>query len=732
MALSKRFVLREQASKRANTEWAHALLKKLGGGGQADPLAACLIMLLSALKWQGNPRHVVEALPYGNNALTPSDLFDVMARLGFRAERIRTHPASLHHRLYPCLVLKGGDKPYAILGETNEGKAIVYDGVAGQRSEMSPGNLQSGKVFVLRPIPKAQRVRKENGEEWFNGVLGRFRGLLVQVIGVSFVINLMALVVPLAIMAIYDQVVAKGSTETLIYLASGVLAAAVFEVIFRTMRARAQSFVAARLDFLVGSRVFEHILHLSPLFTERAPVGGQVTRIREFEAFRDFFTGALASMFLDLPFTLLFIVVIWLLAGPVAWIPMGLLFVYVIAAFILFPLLQKRTAEAGEARSERHAFLVELMYWMRQVKQQGAEDIWRERFRKISGDASWTNLAAARLNNLTELIAHGLMTFAGAATVVVGVFLAVDGSMSLGGLIATMMLVWRVLAPAKTLFTLGTRLQQFLQSIRQLKQLLSFDREQEPGDYPQNLIRFRGELAFNRVSLRYSADSNPALLGATFKVEPGELFGIAGHSGSGKTTIARIILGLYRPQGGTVTLDGLDIRQLKPITLRQTLAYVPQRNHAFAGSIFENIVVAEPSATFEQVQEAARLAGLLPTIEALPHGFDTVFREGLQAHVPQGFLRQISLARAFLRRSPILILDEPASGLDDREEAALMAAIEEQRGYRTIIMITQRPSHMRVCDRLLIMNGGQVELLGPPEEVMAESRRREMARKAAE
>jgi ATP-binding cassette subfamily C protein/ATP-binding cassette subfamily C protein LapB len=481
-----------------------------------------------------------------------------------------------------------------------------------------------------------------------------------------------------------------------------------------------QAHAGARLDYLVSSQVFDQILHLKPIFTERASVGGQVTRIREFEIFRDLFSGALATLLLDLPFILIFVAVIGFIAGPLAFIPIVLVACYALLGYVIMPLITERSKISGDKRSKRHSFMVELLWWMRSIKQLGGEETWAQRFRTMSGDASWANLKVNRLNAVSQDIAQSLMIVAGAATLVLGVFRAMEGSMTLGALIATMMLVWRILSPIQTIFSLAGRIEQTQKSLQQLLGVLAYEREQNNDSSQLSLLKFKGHIRFDRVSMRYVADTNPALLGLSFKVEPGEFIGIVGESGSGKSTLAKLILGLYTPQGGAVTLDGIDIRQMKPIALRQALAYVPQHNHAFPGSLLQNIRLADPTASLDQIKEACRKAGVLNKIEALPNGFDTNFKEGLQAHVPQGFLRQIALARAFLRDAPVFIFDEPASGLEQEDEQAFLKTIADIRGHKTIIMITQRPSHMKLCDKLLVLNHGQLELFGKTEAVLAQ------------
>jgi ATP-binding cassette, subfamily C, bacterial LapB len=708
--------LRQDAPSDLRRQWLRAVVNRIGAGDKPDPWVMSLLILLESLKWQGSPRKLVEALPYNTSDLGLEDFRDILARLGFQTRPVDARIDQLSTRLMPCFYVNRYGMPSVALQSDDE--TSIYDSERGGLEALGKRRPQ-GQVFIVKELPKKRdTLASDRVSAWLREIIRHFRELLVKTIVLSVMINILALSVPIAIMMIYDQVIGKEAIDMLPYIAGGVGIALVFEFIFRDLRARIQAYVGARIDYMAGTEIFEHILHLPPIFTERAPVGGQAARLREFESLREFFTGSIATMVVDLPFVLIFLAVIAYISGVLALIPVVLAAMYFVLAYVIFPSIKDHSKQAGKTRSKRYAFLMELMWWMRSVKQLGAEDIWIDRFRKLSADSAMANRRVARLQNISQNMSQTIMTAAGALTLVVGVFKAMEGNLSLGALIATMMLVWRALAPLQTLFGFGHRIEQMQQSLTNLINTLQFAREQEPTDAPTSSIDFTGELTFSRVSMRYSAETNPALLGISFSVHPGELLAIAGHSGSGKTTTAKLALGMYRPQGGTISLDGIDIRQLRPITLRQTFAYVPQRNHAFSGSIFDNIALADPTVSLKQVKEACHMAGLLNTIESLPNGFDTAFREGLEAHVPQGFLRQMALARAFLRDAPVMIMDEPASGLDEKDEQIFMETLQKLRGTRTILMITQRPSHMRACDRVLMLEAGQIKAFGPPDEVL--------------
>lgn len=711
-----KLTLREAMPRDRSAELLDVLISRFDHADGIDPVSICLVTLLDALGWRGGARQLVEALPIGAERLDAVDIRDTLARLGFRSDPVDSPVSQISGRLCPCLLFPKDGEPVVILSRDAEGFTIL-DGASPLNTQRAQG-LRPGVVFSVMPIKDDPRLQNETPQNWLRRIMSSVRSMFAVCLCLSFAINVLSLVVPLSIMVVYDQVIAKESRELLTTLIVGIGIAAVFDILLRLIRASLQATAGARLDYLISQRVFEHILHLPPLLTERAPVGGQVARVRELSSFRELFTGALTTLALDLPFAVIFLAVIAFLAGPLVMIPLVLAVAYALIALVVMPIIKKRTITSGDDRSQRHGFFAEIMWWMRSIKQIGGEETWIERFQKISADASWANYEVARAQAISQDIAQTLMIVSGAATLIFGTFLAVAGDITIGALIATMMLVWRVLTPVQSFFNLAGRVEQVRQSFDQLMRLLSYEKEQQPGDYPMTSISFEGELNFNRVSMRYAADSNPALLGASFKIKPGEMIGVIGHSGSGKTTLMKLALGLYRPQGGNITIDGIDIRQLRPITLRQTIAYLPQTNHSFPGSLLDNILIADPTASLDRVREACALAGVLNKIDALPQGLNTTFREGVQAHVPQGFLRQLALARAFLRDSPILLMDEPASSMEDNDERAFVETLKSLKGQKTTLMITQRPSHMRLCDRLILMENGNIAAIGTPEQIL--------------
>jgi len=275
------------------------------------------------------------------------------------------------------------------------------------------------------------------------------------------------------------------------------------------------------------------------------------------------------------------------------------------------------------------------------------------------------------------------------------------------------------LSPMQTGFTMIQRVEQVRGSIRQIDGLMAIKPERDPRAIVTPLKNVKGRVVFSRVSLRYSNEADPALVGVSFEVEPGEVVAVTGRNGSGKSTVVKLLLGLYAPQAGAIKIDATDIRQIDPIELRHMMSYVPQTCNLFFGSVAQNLRLANPTATDADIRWACDQADVWEEIAALPRGLETRIGEGAADHLPTSFIQKLSLARGYLKRSPIMLFDEPVNGLDFEGDRTFMQAVETFRGQSTIFMVTHRPSHLRIADRILVFDAGYLRLAGPAEEVRA-------------
>lgn len=682
---------------------------------ELSDFAKCLVPLLAELGWRGDGRMLVEALPHFVSDLNLADLRNVLSRLGYMTTPVRVRLNVLDPRLMPVLFVPDDGMPIVVSGA--EADRRYYDPA---RDEWASPNRDVGRgtAFVVKPLQDIPEHRQAPGETWFRAMMRRFKPHIVQALGLTFCVNVLALLTPLVIMLIYDKVIGSSAPALLFNLATGVVIAIGLEIAMRALRARLQSHVAARASYLIGTATFEKILMLPVGMTEQAPVGSQLSRLREFMSLRDFFTSNLVSLFLDLPFTLVFVVAIACIAGPLAFIPIALLILLALVGIALFPTVKRRAAMSGAARSERMMFVTEMMSTMRTIKELNGEAIWLARFREVAAHAALSNKQASQMTAILQTISQTAMFGAGVATLGFGILAVIAGDMSMGALIATMTLIWRILSPVQLGFLMLNRLQQFRMAVGQINHLMQFQPERRSTAPQRDRLEFKGRVACYRLVQRYRPGQDPALNGVNFKIEPGQLVAIAGSMGSGKSTILKLILGLYPPTGGAIEIDGVDTRQLDPIQLRQTIGYVPQRPVAFHGTIAQNLRLPNPAATDTEIEEACEKAAVLDDILALPEGFST--RVGNDSHdrLSGGFHQRLALARAYIRKPSIILMDEPASSLDRAGDEALMRALDAVRGSCTVIYVTHRPSHMKMADRLIVLDRGYLALDGPPELVL--------------
>ena len=693
---------------------------------QLSPYAACLLPLLDNLGWSSFSRELIEALPHFSDDFDIVELRNVLIRLGYGSETITTCADSVSSELYPCLFVSLQGEVRVLLERT--GRQVRYFDAQSGFTVTGDISSEKGTAYVFTDTRSGHEVTAlDSGQgNWFEYLLHRFKKMVWHLLAMTFIINLVALVVPLFVMVIYDKVIGSHSPETLPYLVVGVVVLLSGDLLLRSIRARVIGTVAARLDYLIGVETFRRLLYLPPMFTEQSTVAAQLSRLKQFDSVRDFFTGPNAAVALELPFVLLFISVIAMLAGYIALIPVAMVLIYIAFGSFWFPYVHAKVLRSGIARTNKQRIMMQSLEGRQEIKAIGGEGVWWERFREVSGEAVMANHQTFLANGMMHSLSQGLMTLSGVAVIAMGAHQVMAGQLTIGALIATMALVWRVLSPLQTTFLSFSKFQHTIKAMKQINQLMRLEIEQHSGQAGLMLSEIRGKIAVDRVSFRYAPGLDPALLGVSFSIEPGEMVAIIGSTGSGKSTLLKMIAGMYRPQAGSMSIDETDIRQINAMDLRSAIAYVPQDTRFFHGTIAQNLRLNNGLATQEDLECAARDAGVLDDILRLPKGFDSRIGDTTTARFPPGFMRGLSMARAFVIPAQILLLDEPGASLDDQSDRLFMQQIERLKGKRTIVMVSHRPSHIRMADRAVYLDQGAVQFVGPSDqavELMLESQK---------
>jgi ATP-binding cassette subfamily C protein/ATP-binding cassette subfamily C protein LapB len=692
--------------------------KDLGGFKTVSRTAACLVPILTALGWRGEIRHLAEALPHFSTSFDEYDLVSVLTNLGYETRTVPARLKDLETDLLPCLFMPEDGAPLVVLSLSG-GRLTVFDATSGGQRECDAGP-DKGTAYLVSERPKTDPSKARPSDKWVAVVAGSFRGVVIKMFAITFATNLLALLIPVYIMMVYDKVVAARSPETLAYLAAGIGLVVLLDAALRVIRSRLLAYVGARIDVILSVAAFRQILSLPLSMTENAPIGGQMARIKQFESIREFFIGPLATVVLDLPFVFLFIALIAVIAGPLAWIPMALLVVFLVLGTVMGRTFQKRIRESGEARSKRQHFLIEMLTNMRALKQSAAEIAWRERFRDISAETAIAHFRVSQASARMQTLGQFLMYAAGVATITLGTVRVAEHEMSIGALIATMAMVWRILTPLQTAFLSLANIEQIKLGIEQVNRLMNIPAERDPSLVASMYRRFKGRIVFQNVSMRYAPQAEPALLGVNLSIQPGEIVAITGPSGSGKSTLLKHVAGLYEPQAGMVTIDGLDVRQLDPGELRHAIGYVPQVCNLFHGTVAQNLRLGNSMAGDSDLTAAIVDADLMDYILQLPDGLDSWLKDRELQQMPLGIKQKLMLARAYATHAPIFLLDDPGSAIDEEGDNALCRKLQALKGRATVLIATHRPRHMRLADRVVHIDGGRVLRNGPPEAVLPE------------
>lgn len=670
-------------------------------GGGRGPWHACLAALVLVYDPACKPRRLLEALP-AEREMDKIGFLNAMANLGYFSRGMTVALGDIERRLLPCLFLRGGDEsaPCIILRRDEEG-ITFYDSARHRIETVAPGaaaERETGEAHIFLPYDEqlqasSKFMREGSGWGWFWALSSRFSETFKRILVTCFALNIFALAPSLFVMFVYDRVISPVDLSALPMMALGVALALVAEVALRAARSEGLSWMTARLDNLIGGRIFSHLVGLPPELIERASVAAQVARVKTFESVRDFFSSAVFLSFVEVPFVLVAAAVMGAIAGPLVLVPLGMIGAYVLLFFAVRGKVRRVLRLAAKASSARQQFALETFEKLRGVRACGLTEAWKRKFDDLSGRETLLNFELGFLGTVAETLANGLTILAAVFTVGAGAHLIWTGEMTTGALVASMILVWRILLPFYSLCTMIPRIEQLRSSVQQVDSLMELETE---TDKPATALPgLRGEIALENADLSYGEEV--VIRGCSLRLERGTLAAVTGANGAGKSSLLKMIKGLHKPQGGAVRIDGFDIRQLDPIELRRQIAYVPQKPDFFPGTVLENLLIANPLATRDEVEAALRRA-------AVGEGLDLrapLHKEMLSAELAA----RLSLVRAYLQNAPVVLVDElPHAVMNGPAGRNLM---EYLRDGRTAVIVSYRGDVLSAADVVVRLTPGE-------------------------
>jgi ATP-binding cassette subfamily C protein LapB len=525
-----------------------------------------------------------------------------------------------------------------------------------------------------------------------------------------------ALVMPLFIMNVYDRVVPNNTIETLWVLAIGVGVVYVFDFVMRSLRGYFIDIAGKKIDVILSANIFEKVMGIR-MEARPLSVGAFASSLQEFESFREFITSATITTLVDLPFLILFLMLIWWIGGMAAIPALVAVPLILLTSFLLQKPLAKVINETFRTSSQRQSTLIESLTGLETLKAIGAEGPMQRRWEQLIGHLGKLSLKARLLSAANVNAATFLQQLASVGVVIVGVYLISERELSVGALVACTMLTGRALAPLSQVAGLITRYHHARAALDGINRMMALPMEREQGKSFVHRADFKGTIEFKDVSFNYPEQPIAALQNISFRVAAGERVGVIGRIGSGKTTIEKLIMGLYQPTTGSVWIDGVDLQQIDPADLRRNIAYVPQDPMLFYGTVRNNIVFGAPYVDDRAMLNAAEIAGVTEFANRHPLGFDMPVGERGEG-LSGGQRQSIAVARALLLDPVMMILDEPSNSLDNRSEENLKARLGQHLEGKTLLLVTHRASMLSLVNRLIVVDGGRIIADGPKEQVL--------------
>jgi ATP-binding cassette subfamily C protein LapB len=640
---------------------------------------------------------------------------------------VRTfHKPQIHNissLIMPCILVLQNDQACILVSVKDTHAEVVFPQGGGVGKRLPLERLQaqySGYVLLVHPEGKldkrASDLRLVDTREWFWGTIFKFFPIYKHVLLATAMVNLLALASPLFIMNVYDRVVPNNAFDTLWALALGVFIAYLFDFLLRNLRGYFADVAGKNADVIIASKLMQQMTAMR-LDHKPESAGTLANNLREFESLREFFSSTTLMALVDMPFIFLFIGLIAYIGGPLAFAPLVAVPIVILVGYFLQLPFQRIIEKSFREGAQKSALLVEAITGIETIKTSMAEGQIQKRWEEVVGLNAKSTSKARALSNFSISFSQWSAQLVSVAIIIGGVYLISEGEMTLGGLIACNILVGRAMAPLGAVAAMLTRLQQSRMALKSLDLLMKQPNERPVGQEFIQAQNLNPSVSFESVHFQYPNSQTPALDGLSLHIKAGEKVAILGRTGSGKSTLGRLCMGLYEPQKGSVKLDGIDLRQLHTADLRSHIGYVSQDNYLFYGSIRDNIAFGAPYVDGPAILSAANLAGVTDFVKGHPAGFDwQVGERGM--NLSGGQRQAVTIARALLLDPEILILDEPTSAMDNNAEALLRQRLKDSLEEKTLLLFTHRTSLLHLVDRVVVMDAGKVVADGPKAEVL--------------
>jgi len=687
-------------------------------------LIDCLLLVANLEGRLTSKASISSGLPLEDGKLSAMLLNRAANRAGLASNMLTRELNKIPVEVLPAiLILESGGS--VVLSDINPEQriAIVLDPESHQPIQVDYQQLEdeySGHVFYLRPMQqfdsRTPKIYKNGHDHWFWGALKGSWKIYRDVLVASFLINLFVLAQPLFVMNVYDRVVPNNAIETLWALAIGVVIVYVFDFALKLLRAYMVELAAKRTDVVLSAQLFEKVMNLKMMARPNS-TGAFASRLQDFDTLRNFVTSSTMLTLIDLPFVLIFMAFMAYLGGWLVFVPIVIFPIAIFIGLRAQKKLRPTVENVMRGSAKKNAMLIESLVGLETIKTTCAEGQVQRNWEQAVGYVSQWSLQSRLISNSALQGVQFLQQIAMVAVVVCGVYLIAAQELTLGGLIACVILNGRALASLSQVANLLISYDHAEATLKSLDEVMALPVEREPEKRYLHRPVFDGDLCMKQVSFRYVDQPALALENISLNIKSGEKVAIIGRIGSGKSTLAKMLIRLYDPASGSVLIDGFDVQQLDPADLRRNVGYVAQDEKLFFGTVRENITYGLSNVSDADVVDAADKSGILGFVNSHPLGFEMPVGERGET-LSGGQRGAITLARVFLRKPRVLIMDEPTSAMDQGTEEQIRQRIRAEFSDSTLLLITHKMNMLDLVDRLIVMDGGRIVADGPKEKVL--------------
>ncbi|MCH9807222.1 MAG: ATP-binding cassette domain-containing protein [Alphaproteobacteria bacterium] len=691
-------------------------------------LKTCLVLLARLLEPTIGIADLRDSIP-------ESESFDIdafvncMAHLGYSVKKLELTPADVDSRLLPCIFIPKRNsrglppEPFIISADPAAAGNPSHKGIVRTVEDLGDASSHTGTAFLFKKqnaddYELGKSRRRQTNRSWFRSILARFKSTVWQLALIGVMVNTMALATPLFIMVIYDRVISPQNTDFMPMLVAGIAMALLFEMLLRSLRSRLVSWLTARIHFIIGTEVFKQLISLPPAAIHKTSPTAQLARFKSIESIRDFLGGPIFISTIEIPTVFIAVAVLVFFSPILAAIPIISSLLFAALFFGLRHFVADTIKAAATESSIAQKFSIETFQCREEIRTNGLADVWSSKFRNISGRENHAHARLQFLGLVGESLGYALGVLTAFAALMMGVELVWSNTITTGMLVASMILIWRSIAPFYSLCSVVPRFEQARNSILQINTLMEVETEEEQRRASAKLPSLQGAVDFNNVTLRYARDAGPVFVGLRTNIAPGQIVAITGATGSGKSSVLKLVQSIAQPQLGQVSLDGFNLQQLVALEVRRQIAYVPQTPSPFPGTIAENLRIAKPEASDNELWSVLAETGATEMVRSLPGDIHYDLTVGQSSDRLAELSHRVALARAFLQHAQVTLIDEiPGNLLNNGLDAVLTRIIEQHRGQRTLLFVTQRADHMRMADKVIGLRFGQTPLIGSLETI---------------